>query len=271
MINNITEKKSYVATDDEKEVWVEKDSFQTNFIWVKYADEDTKREVKECRCTSQLSVDGDYLYYIKDNYFFRLHMKMLVVEFIDENIYDFRIFRDTAIVIKGEKQEDITETRAIFLKISLTDLKKEFITIAEVHKNDQERDNTSSSPLNLSCKLDQVWNYKFNEKYLIWIFITNFSPIIASTDAVEHLMVTVLATGKTKQIGEWRVKSGVSKNDFIYGHSPTYEGSVIKLDEDWIYIKRTWEGSDVENFKISYDGTKKEILKEFSITKRCTK
>ena len=79
MINNITEKKSYVATDDEKEVWVEKDSFQTNFIWVKYADEDTKREVKECRCASQLSVDGDYLYYIKDNYFFRLHLKMLVV------------------------------------------------------------------------------------------------------------------------------------------------------------------------------------------------
>lgn len=84
MINNITEKKSYVATDVEKEVWVEKDSFQTNFIWVKYADENTKRELKEGRRASQLSVDGDYLYYIKDNYFFRIHMKTLAVEFIDE-------------------------------------------------------------------------------------------------------------------------------------------------------------------------------------------
>lgn len=260
MINNITEKKSYVETDDKKEVWVEKDSFRSNFIWVKYVDEDTKREVKECRRASQLSVDGDYIYYIKDNYFFRLHMKMLVVEFIDENVCDFRIFKDTAIVIKYEHQEGLTETRAIFLKISLTDLKKEFVTIAEVHRNDQERGNSSSSPLNLSCKLDQVWNYKFNEKYLIWIFITNFSPIIASTDAVEHLMVTVLATGRTKQLGEWCVKSGMSKNDFIYGRSPTYEGSVIKLDEDWIYIKRTWEGTDIENFKISYDGTQKKIL-----------
>lgn len=103
-----------------------------------------------------------------------------------------------------------------------------------------------------------MWNFEFNEKYLVWILRTNFSLIVASSYADDYLMVTELAAGITKKLDEWSVKARMSKNDFIYGRSPTYEGSVIKLDENWIYIKRTWEGSDIENFKISYDGTKKK-------------
>lgn len=263
MINNITEKNSYVATDDEKEVWVEKDSFQTNFIWVKYADERTKRELKECRRASQFSVDGDYLYYIKDNYLFRLHMKLLVVEFIDENVCDFRIFRDTAIVIKGEKQEDITETRAIFLKISLPDLKKEFVCNAKEQRNGEEYKNTEKDRLLssiLKCCFDRVWNFEFNEKHLVWILRTNFSLIVTSPYADDYLMVTELATGRTKKLEEWSVKYRHTEKPAIYGGIPEYEKNVINLDDDWIYIKRIWKDSDIENFKISYDGTQKEIL-----------
>ena len=249
MINNITEKKSYVATDDEKEVWVEKDSFQTNFIWVKYADEDTKREVKECRCASQLSVDGDYLYYIKDNYFFRLHLKMLVVEFIDENIYDFRIFRDITIAIKYEHQEGLTETRAIFLKISLTNLKKDFVKI----------DNAEEGHF-LKYNINRVGNYEFNEKYLVGTLAMRCSSVGIESDLVDYLWVTELATGKTRKLAEWCVKYRRSEIPAIYGGFSKYEENVINLDDDWIYIKRIWEGTDIENFKISYDGTQKEIL-----------
>ncbi len=129
------QEKIWMKSDVEKEVWVEKDSFRTNFIWVKYADEGTKRELKECRKASLFSVKGDHLYYVKDSYFFRIHMKTLAVEFLEENIRTFKIYKDIAIVIKYEKQEGSIETRAVVLKISLTDLKKEFVKIAKEHRN----------------------------------------------------------------------------------------------------------------------------------------
>lgn len=253
-----------ICKDAEKIIWYICPDKYTTFFYVKYEDESKERELLECRNSSikNIHIYGDFLFYIKNEYFFRLNMKTLKINFIDEEIKTSIIDKEEVSVkyydniIIGVKNvpttENSYESTPVFFKVSPFSLEKEFLVHAIQEPQSDEIDDFAGFLID--------FNY-YNDK-LVWV--------VEKTHTYA-LFVYDMKSDTVKQIGGWslrRNKNFIPTNDKEKNSLDAWiiEKISVKSDDKWIYVLKSEVSPPYTKsvYKINYDGTEEELIAEES-------
>lgn len=257
-------KQKIIYKDAEKIIWYICPDEYTTFFYVKYDDESKERELVECRNSSinSIHVYGDFLFYVRNKYFFRINMKTLKIDFIDEEIQTSIIDKDDISIkyfeniIIGVKKvpttENSYESTPVFFKVSPFSFEKEFL----VHAIQESQSGKTEDFAGV------LIDFNYHNDKLVWV--------VEKTHTYA-LFVYDMKSDTVKQIGGWslrRNKNFMPANDKEKNSLDAWiiEKISVKSDDKWIYVLKFEISHPYTKsvYKINYDGTEEELIAEKS-------
>lgn len=251
-----------IYKDAEKIIWYICPDEYTTFFYVKYDDESKERELVECRNSSinSIHVYGDSLFYVRNKYFFRINMKTLKIDFIDEEIQTSIIDKDDISIkyfeniIIGVKKvpttENSYESTPVFFKVSPFSFEKEFLVHAIQESQSGKTEDFAGFLIDFNYHNDKlVWVVEKTHTYALFVYDMKSDTV--------------------KKISGWSLKRN---QDFIPANEKEkdcidawiIEEISVKLDDKWIYVLKSEVSPPYTKsvYKINYDGTEEELITE---------
>ena len=251
-----------IYEDSKKRIWYICLDEYTTFFYVKYDDESKERELVECRNSSinNMHVYENFLFYIRNKYFFRLNMKTLKLDFIDEEIQtsiideekiSVKYYDNIIIGVKNVPEtENSYESTQVFFKVSPFSLEKEFLVHALQEPQSDEIDDFAGFLIDFNYHNDKlVWVVEKTHTYVLFVYDMKSNTI--------------------KEIGDWSLKR--NKNFILAKEKEKnsidawiIEKISVKSDDKWIYVLKSEASPPYAKsvYKTNYDGTEEELITE---------